>query len=725
MGSNILFMEILDINVLRGPNYWSNVHKELIVLTVDAKKYENSKTNKISCFADKLQTLIPSCLNAKDHFSYEMQRGIPLIEVVGAIAKELQILAGMPCNFVLTCAAAEPGVYTIVYPFTVEEAGIYAGKTAVKLVCALAEDRDYESVRTDLNKIVEYKLKSPIGATTSYILEEIKKRRIPYREFNNGSLIILGYGNRQRRIRTAIADTTSGLGMELAGDKNEAKKMLWEAHIPVPYGILVTSEKELRDRIREVRFPLVTKPLDGNEGRGVTTNINSLEEAEAGFRHALQVSPIVIVEEFVRGNDYRFLVINYKLEAAAQRIPASIQGNGYSTVQQLIDEENKNPIRGSGPEHILDLITVDEITLKLLGDQGLTPDAVVKEGVIVHLKDTANISTGGTAIDVTDNVHPENVFLAERIACLFNLDICGIDIVASSVDKPISRDTGAIIEVNAGPGLRMHSNPQIGLPRNVAAPIIEMLFPNEAASRIPVIAVENYSEGALLTRLIAHIAQTAGYRAGCNTSEGIYIHDHLTATGNCTAFKDIQEVLFEPYINFAVVQCAAKSISESGLGFTRCDISIVAGVETGKNATSDSILFGLKDLVIENTKPEGYVILNADNDEVYNKMQFVKSNVALFSNNKDSQRVEQQLKKGGWAAVTEGDTICIYKGYESRLTFNKSDIALFEENLPGSVTELVLPAILTAVIEGLSLTSIRKGLGTFLLTKENAASAVA
>jgi cyanophycin synthetase len=710
-------MKIINIKVLRGPNFWSSTKKELIVLTIDTQETETLNTKVLKDFAAKLQAIMPSCLKRKDDFLFQVKRGISLIEVIGPVAVELQVLSGMKCDFVLTCGVS-PGIYNVVYPFIIEKAGIYAGETAVKIVATLAQNNDYTNVQNDIDTLTAYKLKSPIGPTTSYILNEVKKRQIPFREFNEGSLIILGYGNKQHKIRTAIADTTSGLGIELAGDKNETKKMLSEAHIPVPNGILISSEDELRSRIREVKFPLVIKPLNGNEGRGVTTNINSVAEAEAGFRYAQQVSPIVIAEEFIQGNDYRFLVIDYKLEAVAQRIPASIQGDGNSTVRQLIKKENKNPDRGTGPEHILDPIEVDQVTLKLLADKQLTLDSVIKEGEIVQLKGTANISSGGTATDVTDAIHPENVFLSERIACLFNLDICGIDIVANSIEEPITHTTGAIIEVNAGPGLRMHSNPQMGVARDVASPIIDMLYPDVKDSRVPVIAVEDFNEGAILTKLLAHIAQTAGYKPGCNTSDGIYVHGHLTCKGNCTTFKDVQEVLFERYINFAIVQCAAESIADSGLGFNMCDISIVAGTPAAGSEKS-SFLFGSKDLVIEHTDPNGYVILNADNDEAYKKMQYVKSNVALFSNDKHNERIEQHLERNGWVAVFEVDSICIYKGYESRLSFNKSDIPLYDQNLPGSIPEVVLPAILTAVIEGFSFSSIRKGLSTFSLLKKS------
>lgn len=713
-------MEIIDVKILRGPNYWSNVYKELIVLVVNAEYLDGQTTQTIKGFSAKLENIFPSFLKPDHLISNKFKQGIPINEMVAHIAKELQILAGIQCDFVMT-QATNNGLYTIAYSYTIEQAGIYAGQTALKIISALIENRNYNTLQNDLEVLINYKLRSPIGPTTSYLLEEIKKREIPYRKFNEGSLIILGHGINQKKIRTAITDTTSGIGMELAGDKDEAKKLLSEAHIPVPKGILVTSEQELRDRIGTVQFPLVIKPLNGNEGRGVTTNIRSVTDAVFGFQLAKKISPTVIIEEFINGNDYRFLVIDYKLVAVAERIPATITGDGKSTIFELIEKENQNIERGAGPEHILDKITIDEITMKILVDGEFTLNSILADGEALVLKDTANISTGGTAEDVTDTIHTENVFLAERIARRFNLNICGIDIIALDVALPITRETGAVIEVNADPGLRMHSNPQKGASRNVAADVIDMLYPDKSTAFIHIVAVEDFDQANILTRLIAHFAKQAGYKPGCNTSEGIYIQEHLTYKGNCMEFEDIQEVLFEPGIDFAVLQCSNLSILTSGLGFDKCDISIVADFPQ-KAMTQDSTFDNLvskKNILIENTLLQGFVILNANNDISYNNISTIKCNVALFSSNKDDERIKQHYKAGGLAAVMDKETMVVYNGNKILLAMDMRGIPLTFEDDIDSIAKVILPAVLTAVIKSFPTNIIRESLISFSLRETN------
>jgi cyanophycin synthetase len=373
-----------------------------------------------------------------------------------------------------------------------------------------------------------------MGPTTASIVAEAKKRNIPYRRIS-GSEILFGQGINQQKVCASIAGSTSYMAVELAGDKDDTKRRLAKAYIPVPEGKIIRDKEDLKNVIEELGYPLVIKPVDGNHGRGVVTNIQLYKDALKAFELAKEISSRVIVENFVVGDDYRFLVINYKLVAVAKRIPAMVTGNGISTIQQLIDEVNRDPSRGKGHEKNLTTIKVDQVTQHILASKKLSLQSILAEGEMLFLKDTANLSTGGTSCDVTDQVHPHNRLMAERIARITGLNICGIDVVASNVELPITKSSGAIIEVNACPGFRMHLAPTVGTPRNVGKPVIDMLYPEGAqSSRIPVVAVTGTNGKTTSTRLIAHLAKYAGHQVGFTTTDGIYLRDQLVHSGDCT-----------------------------------------------------------------------------------------------------------------------------------------------------------------------------------------------
>jgi len=681
-----LLMNITDLKVLRGPNYWSDIYSQLIVLTIHYNEnIEDQSIDKIEGFSKNLEAILPSLYDTKRDILHKIKKGITISEVIGEIARELQILAGMNCDYANTNSLSDQDSSRIIFCYGVEEAGVFAGETAFRIAKDLAEGKTYTDIQYDIDDLTNLKFRYSAGPTTGYLLYEVKRRRIPYRQLNMGSLLHLGHGINQKKIRTAITDGTSGLGMEIASDKEETKVLLAEGHIPVPKGIVVTSESELRERIGEVKFPIVVKPLNGNHGRGITTDINTLEDAVFGFNLATAVSSDVILEEFIQGDDYRFLIVNYKLTAATKRIPARVTGDGLSTISQLIEKENRNPDRGEGPEYVLTLIKVDKVTDKILQDKKLTLDSILPQGEGLVLKKTANISTGGIAVDVTDSVHPENKFLAERIARMFNLDICGIDIMAKGVDIPIARGTGAVIEVNAGPGLRMHSNPQKGSPRNVAGEIIDMLFPSTNSAFIPIVAVSDFHGASVTTRLVSHLVQQAGFKPGCNTSEGLYIQGHLSYSGNCTGYDNVQEILFDPTIDYAVVQCSDTSILNSGLGFHKCRVCIIAEgneIAYGTDPPVSEEKVTVKSVLVNSVLTDGYLILNADDHGAYSLAEHAKCKIALFSDSKNSARIQQHCSQGGIAAVIDEEGILIYEGENSfPIIETKSLVFASDENI--------------------------------------------
>ena len=513
-------MKILDIKVLKGPNYWSVRRPKLIQMKLDLEEMEQRPTNSIEGFVDRLKALIPSLYEHRcsesmpGGFFSRVEEGTWMGHVIEHIALEIMTLAGMDCGFGRTRSTGEKdGVYYVIFDYMEEDAGVYAAQAAVKIAQALVDGIEYD-LEPDIQRMREIREDTRLGPSTGCIVEEAAKRGIPFIRLNKQSLVQLGYGVNQKRIRATVASTTSNIAVDIAGDKDETKMLLQSAEIPVPKGTVIRTEEELDDAIRKFGYPLVIKPINGNHGKGNTTNINNRDQAIKAFEAARAYSRSVIIEKFITGYDFRCLVINYKFICAALRTPASVIGDGENTIQWLIDDTNRDSRRGYGHEKVLTQITIDQFTEKMLDDAGYTLDSIPKKGERVMLKPTANLSTGGTSADVTDEVHPANIFMFERIAKIIGLDICGIDVMATDLRTPVAENGGAVLEVNAAPGFRMHIEPAEGLGRNVAEPVVEMLFPKGSAGRIPIIGITGTNGKTTTTRLTAHIAKSAGKKSG-------------------------------------------------------------------------------------------------------------------------------------------------------------------------------------------------------------------
>ncbi|MGB3005057.1 MAG: cyanophycin synthetase, partial [Chitinophagaceae bacterium] len=527
-------MKILEIKVLKGPNYWSVRRTKLIQMKLDLGEKENMPTNTIPGFRERLEKLLPSLYEHRcsvgepGGFFQRVDEGTWMGHVVEHIALEIQTLAGMDTGFgrTRTPEGEKEGVYYVVFSYMEEDAGVYAAHAAVRIAEALIEDKDYD-LTEDIQKMREIREDTRLGPSTGCIVDEAAKRGIPFIRLNKHSLVQLGYGVNQKRIRATIASTTSNIAVDIACDKEETKLLLEAAEIPVPNGTVIRTEEGLDSAIEKFGYPLVIKPIDGNHGKGNTTNITNREQAIKAFDAAKAFSRSVIVERFITGFDFRCLVINYKFICAALRTPASVVGDGQHNIQWLVDVVNKDPRRGYGHEKVLTQITIDQFTQKMLDDAGYTLETIPKKDERILLKPTANLSTGGTSTDVTDEVHPANIFMFERIAKIIGLDICGIDVMVSDLHSPVAENGGAILEVNAAPGFRMHIDPAEGLPRNVAEPVVDMLFPKGSAGRIPIIAITGTNGKTTTTRLTAHIAKTAGKKVGYTTSDGVYIQNQL------------------------------------------------------------------------------------------------------------------------------------------------------------------------------------------------------
>jgi len=718
-------MRILEIKVLRGPNYWSIRRSKLIQMKLDLEEMEQKPTNQIPGFRERLEKLLPTLYEHRcsegepGGFFHRVDEGTWMGHVIEHIALEIQTLAGMDTGFGRTRSTGEKeGVYYVIFDYIEEDAGIYAARAAVRIAQALVNNETYD-LDADIQHMREIREDTRLGPSTGCIVDEAAKRGIPFIRLNKQSLVQLGYGVHQKRIRATIASTTSNIAVDIAGDKEETKLLLDAAQIPVPKGTVIRTEEGLNDAIESLGYPLVIKPIDGNHGKGNTTNITNYEQALKAFAAAKEFNRSLIVEKFITGYDFRALVINYKFICAALRTPASVTGDGEHTIQWLIDETNKDPRRGYGHEKVLTQITVDQFTQKMLDDHGYTLETIPKKNELVLLKPTANLSTGGTSSDVTDEVHPANIFMFERIARIIGLDICGIDIMATDLQTAVSENGGAVLEVNAAPGFRMHLEPAKGLPRNVAEPVIDMLFPRGSAGRIPIIAITGTNGKTTTTRITANIAKSAGKKVGYTTSDGVYIQNQMMMKGDCTGPVSSQFVLKDPTVDFAVLECARGGILKSGLAFQNCDVAIVTNVAAdhiglaGINNLEQ--MARVKSVVPETVFPHGYAVLNADDDLVYKMAEELDCNIALFSMDENNPRIKKHCDKGGLAAVFENGYISIKKGNWKIRVIAVKDIPITFEGKALHNIQNCLPSVLaTYLFRDITIEDIRSALSSFL-----------
>ncbi|MCF8109032.1 MAG: cyanophycin synthetase [Desulfohalobiaceae bacterium] len=716
-------MQILEIRALRGPNYWSNWRHKLMVMRVDLQEMEDYPSNTIEGFPERLQNLIPSLHEHRCSRGYEggflerLQIGTWMGHIMEHVALEIQVLAGMSTGFGRTIRDGEGTIYNIIFAYEEERAGFYAAEAAFRIVQAMLKAEDY-SLEEDIQALREIREDERFGPSTGSIVAEAMARNIPILRLNAYSLVQLGWGLHQQRIQATITGKPSSIGLEIAHDKEETKNMLAYNGCPVPSGLVVSTLEEMESALERIGYPVVIKPVDGNHGKGATINIKNLENARTAFDVAQQFSSRVIVETCIQGADFRLLVINYQFVAAARRTPAHVTGNGHSSIRELIDEVNQDPRRGYGHENVLTEISVDAMTLRILEQAGLDLDSILPTDQILYLKSTANLSTGGVSEDVTDLVHPSNQFMAERVARLVDLDICGIDIIAPSLSESIAENRGAIIEVNGGPGFRMHLAPTMGKARNVAAPVLDMLFPTMHSGRIPIISVTGTNGKTTTTRLIAHIMKTAGEKVGYTTTDGIYIQNQLLHKGDCSGPESARFILRDPTVNYAVFETARGGMLRAGLGYDLSDVGVVTNVASDhlglRGIHTLKELTRVKSLVAENVHPDGYAILNADDENVVSMRDNAPCNIALFSMDEDNPHLRAHCGQGGIGATYESGSIVLYKG-DWKIPVDKViSIPLTYNGKAAFQIQNVLAAALTAYVRKVSLEDIRLGLQTFV-----------
>ena len=708
---------------MRGPNYWSIRRHKLIVMVLDLEDLEQKPTNKIEGFSERLKELFPGMFEHRcsvgepGGFFQRVERGTWMGHVIEHIALEIQSLAGMEVGFGRTRTYGEEGVYFVVFDYIEEKVGKYAAKAAFRIAQAIIDGEKY-NLEEDIQEMREIRQDEGLGPSTASIIAEAEARNIPWMRLNRYSLCQLGYGANQKRIQATVTSQTSSIGVELACDKDDTKHLLEQAEVPIPNGDIIRTERGLKEVIEDIGYPIVIKPVNGNHGRGITTNINSLDEALIAFASAKEISRLVIVEKYVVGEDFRILVINNKMVAAAKRSPAHVIGDGKSTIKELIDKVNEDPRRGFGHEKVLTKIDINNLTLEILKENDLTPESIIKSGEYVKLKNTANLSTGGTAEDVTDLVHPSNVFMAERISKIIDLDICGIDIMAETLTKPIENTGGTVLEVNAGPGFRMHLQPSSGLPRNVASSVVDMLFPPGDDSRIPIIAVTGTNGKTTTTRLIAHIAKMKGKKVGYTTTDGVYIQNRLLMKGDCTGPASAEFVLKDPTVNYAVLESARGGLLRAGLGFKKCDIGVVtnvAGDHLGlKGIHTIEQLARVKGVIPETVKPDGYAVLNADDDLVFDMANKVECNLALFSMDENNPRIKRHFKRGGVSAIYENGYITICQGEWKMRVSKAANVPLTMGGKASFMIQNVLAAVLATYLDGFKIEDIKVAIESFI-----------
>lgn len=720
-------MNILEIRTLRGPNYWSGYWKKLVIMRLDIGDYEDKPTDKLDGFYDRMIELMPTlqthgCSYGEEGgFLRRVQEGTWAGHAIEHFALELQTLAGMDTGYGRTRETGERGIYNVVFSYIEEECGRFAGRAAVRIFLELAENKSVDDIKDglakDIQELREIREDVRFGPSTGSLVEDAVSRGIPYIRLNDQSLVQLGYGVHQKRIQATTTANTNMIAVDIAANKHATKTLLGDMGVPVPKGYRIRNIDELEATVKRVGYPVVIKPLDGNHGKGASVGVTDLEQAKIAFERAKEYSRWIIVEKQLVGSDFRALVVNNRLIAVAERVPAHVVGDGKSTVQELIDKTNADPRRGYGHENVLTQIDIDGQTMRCIRAKGYELTSVLPKGEILDLKSTANISTGGTAIDRTDAVHPENVFLFERIARIIGLDVAGIDVIAPNVSEPLSESGGGIIEVNAAPGFRMHLSPSEGIGRNVAEYVIDMLFPPGAPSRVPIFAITGTNGKTTTTRLIAHILKNSGRTVGFTTTDGTYIGNQQIVQGDNTGPVSAQLVLKDPTVDVAVLETARGGIIRAGLGFDNCDVGIVTNIAADhlgmKDINTLEDLARVKSVIPRSVSKKGYAVLNAEDELVYKMRELVEGHVVLFSMDESNKNIQRQAKRGRVSCVYENGYVTILKGKWKVRIEKASNIPLTYGGRAEFMIQNVLAATLSCFVHGVSLEDLRVGLTTF------------
>ncbi|MGH2764516.1 MAG: cyanophycin synthetase [Actinomycetota bacterium] len=720
-------LRVLESQVFRGPNFWS--YEPCVRMLVDLGSLEHWPSNALAGFNEALLDLLPGL---KDHscslgrpggFLERLDDGTWLGHVAEHVAIALQRETGAHVYRGKTRSATDPGTYNVIYGYGEERVGLEAGHLAVRLVNHLVEAEPGFDFLKELEALILLAERRAFGPSTQALVDEAAGRDIPVIRLNEASLVQLGQGTYQRRIRATMTSSTPALAVDIASDKNLTNRLLAAAGLPVPKSEIVRTEEEAVAAARRFGFPVVTKPLDGNHGRGVGLELEDDPSVRTGFERAAVESRrgLVVVESFVTGNDYRVLVIGGHMVAVAQRVPAHVTGDGEHTVRELVEITNQDPRRGIGHEKVLTRIKIDRDAEELVRKGGYELDGIPPEGETVKLAETGNMSTGGISIDRTWEAHEENVEIAEEAARVVGLDVAGIDFLTPDISQPVRETGGAIVEVNAAPGFRMHTNPTEGEAQYVAKPVVDLLFPPGTPSRIPIVAVTGSNGKTTTVRMISHIFTHMGRKVGMTTTDGIYLDERLVKRVDASGPKSAQMVLQNPRIDFAVFEVARGGILREGLGYGRNDVAVVLNV-TGdhlglKEIDSLERLAEVKRVIVEAVPRTGTAVLNVDDPLVAEMRRHCSGSVILFSMQESNELVERWVRRGRKAVVLDrderGERIVIREG---RRTMPIAYTHLLPATFEGRARMMVQNAMAAAAAahaSGAHLHDIRQGLRTF------------
>ena len=728
-------MRIIDRSVYVGPSLYARF--PVIRLELDLGELESWPTGRLGpAFVDALAQALPGlaehgCSYREPGGFFRRMRedeGTWLGHVLEHVALELQNIAGEEVTFGKTRSAGRPGVYTVVYEYEQRDEGIAAGELALRLLCSLLpqELRPQDTVPEGWSwpeardEFIRFAQRRALGPSTASLVAAAEKRGIPWLRLNDQSLVQLGHGKYQQRIQATVTGRTSHIAVELASDKEETNKILATLGLPVPRQELVQSEGQAVRAARRIGYPVVTKPYNGNHGRGISIRLMTDEEVTQGYLVAREHSRSVIVETFLEGDDHRLLVVNGELVAATRRTPGHVVGDGVRTVAELVELVNQDPRRGVGHEKVLTRLELDAQARKMLERAGLDAESVPAQDQVVYLRSTANLSTGGTATDVTDVIHPDNREMAERAVRAIGLDVGGVDFLSKNITESYRKIGGGICEVNAAPGFRMHVAPSEGTPRDVAAPVIDMLFPAGAPSRVPIAAVTGTNGKTTTARMLAHITKMAGYTPGLTTTDGVYIDGQRTVQGDMTGPVSARMVLADPQIDIAVLETARGGLLRAGMGVNEVNVGGVLNVQADhlglKGIDTLEQLAEVKRIVVE--VATDCAVLNADDPHVLRMSGYTDAkNICYVTVNPEHSLVREHIRAGGRACALEagvnGQMIALYeRGGHIPLVWTHLIPATLEGRALHNVQNAMFAAAMAFSL-GIKLDAIRQGLRTF------------
>lgn len=704
-------MEVSRVRALRGPNLWS---RHTAIEAVVSCSDEECRIDSIDGFEARLRERFPEIgvLQLMGHTG-----AVSMAHVLEVASLALQAQSGCPVTFSRTAVTQDSNVFQVVIEYTEEEVGRRALELAEQLCQAAVENKPFDLAAAiaelkDLDEDVR------LGPSTGAIVDAAVARGIPYRRLTQGSLVQFGWGSRQRRIQAAETDRSSAIAEAIAQDKELTKKLLDAAGVPVPVGREVSDIEDAWHAMVEIAGPVVVKPKDGNQGKGVTVNISTREQLDAAYAAASAISEEVLVEKYIPGSDFRFLVVGNQLVAAARREPPLVIGDGVSTVQALVDQVNSDPRRGSGHATSLTKIRIDDIAVSCLAEQHLTLDSVPGKGARVILRNNANLSTGGTATDVTDDVHPDLAASAVAAAQMVGLDICGIDVVCDSVLLPLEEQGGGVVEANAAPGLRMHLQPSFGKGRPVGEAIVSSMFAAGDNGRIPLVTVAGTNGKTTTVRLTAHILGCLGLRVGMTNSDGVYIQGKRIDTGDCSGPKSARNVLMHPDVDAAVFETARGGVLREGLAFDRCNVAVVTNIGVGDHLglsfiTTVEDLAVVKRVVVQNVAPDGMAVLNAADPMTVAMAASCPGGVTFFAYDREHPVMATHRAQGHRVVYVENNQIVAAQNQQEQ-RFDLASIPITRNGVIGFQVENAMAAIAAAWALNVDWNTIQTGVSTFV-----------